>query len=244
VCPVSYGGRTLKEAVTEAFRFWVNHLKDTHYLLGSVVGPHPYPMIVRDLQSVIGRETRKQIQEEEGRLPHRIAACVGGGSNAMGIFYPFIEDSGVELIGVEAGGEGIASGSHAASITAGSLGVFHGSKSNILQDKHGFILPTHSVSAGLDYPGVGPEHSYLQSIGRASYTVVDDGEALKAVKFLSRTEGIIPALESAHALAYILKTVPAAAANGRKDEEIIVVNLSGRGDKDMDIIGEKTGVGQ
>lgn len=240
VIPVISGSMTLKEAVTEAFRDWVTNVKDTHYLLGSAVGPHPFPLIVRDLQAVIGREVKEQILKEEGKYPRKIIACVGGGSNAIGIFYPFLEENSVELIGVEAGGEGLESGRHAASLSAGRPGVFHGFRSNLLQDEHGYILPTHSISAGLDYPGVGPEHSYLKATGRARYVTVRDDEALEALMLLCRWEGILPALESAHALAYALKEAAAAAESrsSEKGEEIIIVNLSGRGDKDMGIIAE------
>lgn len=243
VRPVRYGSRTLKEAVNEAFRHWVTDIRDTHYLLGSAVGPHPFPVMVRDFQSVIGREVKEQLLREDGRLPDEIVACVGGGSNAIGIFYPFIGDEATELVGVEAGGAGMESGRHAASLTAGKVGIFHGARSNILQDEHGYIQPTHSISAGLDYPGVGPEHSYLKSIGRARYVTVKDEEALEAARILSRTEGIIPALESAHALAYVLNREPASRDISREEEErIIVVNLSGRGDKDMGIIGKGEGM--
>ena len=248
---VQYGSRTLKEAVNEAFRHWVADVKNTHYLLGSAVGPHPFPVMVRDFQAVIGREVKEQILCEAGRLPDEIVACVGGGSNAIGIFYPFIPDEAVGLVGVEAGGIGMENGNHAASINAGKVGIFHGSRSNILQDNYGFIQSTHSISAGLDYPGVGPEHSHLNSTGRARYVTVEDEEALDAARFLSRTEGIIPALESAHALAYVLhggfhkerEALPRKGLHSNETERIIVVNLSGRGDKDMGIIGEREGEG-
>lgn len=225
---VRSGSRTLKDAINEALRDWVTNVETTHYVIGSVVGPHPFPMIVRDFQSVIGEETKRQILEKERRLPDAVVACVGGGSNAMGIFYPFIEDEGVRLIGVEAAGYGIETGKHAASLTGGEIGVLHGMKSYFLQDEEGQILPTHSISAGLDYPGVGPEHSWLKESGRAVYISASDEEALEGFKLLSRTEGIIPALESAHA---VIKAVEIAKEIGKKG--IVVINLSGRGDKDM-----------
>jgi len=225
---VRSGSRTLKDAINEALRDWVTNVETTHYVIGSVVGPHPFPMIVRDFQSVIGRETKKQIREKEGRLPDAIVACVGGGSNAMGIFYPFVEDEEVQLIGVEAGGFGLETGQHAASINGGSVGVLHGMKSYFLQDEEGQIQPTHSISAGLDYPGVGPEHALFHEIGRAKYTTATDEEALEGFKLLARTEGIIPALETAHA---VIKAVEIAKEIGK--DGIVVVNLSGRGDKDM-----------
>lgn len=225
---VKSGSRTLKDAINEALRDWVTNVETTHYVIGSVVGPHPFPMIVRDFQSVIGRETKQQILEKEGRLPDAIVACVGGGSNAMGIFYPFIEDKEVNLIGVEAAGYGLETGKHAASLTGGDVGVLHGMKSYFLQDKEGQILPTHSISAGLDYPGVGPEHSWLKETGRAEYIYATDEEALEGFKLLSKTEGIIPALESAHA---VIKAVEIAREVGKGG--VVVVNLSGRGDKDM-----------
>ncbi|GAB6066434.1 tryptophan synthase subunit beta [Aquifex pyrophilus] len=226
---VKSGSRTLKDAINEALRDWVTNVENTHYVIGSVVGPHPFPMIVRDFQSVIGRETKEQILKKEGRLPDAIVACVGGGSNAMGIFYPFVEDKEVRLIGVEAGGYGLETGKHAASICGGSVGVLHGMKSYFLQDEEGQILSTHSISAGLDYPGVGPEHALLHEIKRAEYTSVTDEEALEGFKLLAKTEGIIPALESAHA---VIKAVEIAKELGR--EGIVVINLSGRGDKDME----------
>jgi len=229
---VKSGSRTLKDAVNEAIRDWVTNVRTTHYIIGSVVGPHPYPMIVRDFQAVIGQEAREQILRETGRLPDLIVACVGGGSNAMGIFYPFIEDREVELVGVEAAGYGIESGKHAATLCAGSVGVFHGAKSYLLQNEDGQITPTHSVSAGLDYPGVGPEHSLLKEIGRARYDAVTDEEALKAFQILSRTEGIIPALESSHAVAWVVKN----ADNLRG--KTVILNLSGRGDKDVNQVKE------
>jgi tryptophan synthase beta chain len=237
VRPVSSGSQTLKDAINEAIRDWVTNARDTYYLLGSVVGPHPYPMMVRDFQSVIGQETRQQIVEKVGRLPDYIIACVGGGSNAMGIFYPFLDDREVKLIGVEAAGKGLDSGRHAASLVAGRVGVLHGAKSYILQDSHGQISETHSISAGLDYPGVGPEHSYLKNTGRAAYVGVSDQEALEGFQLLCRTEGIVPALEPAHAIFYAAKM-----ASSLDKEQIIVVNLSGRGDKDMGIVAEELGV--
>ncbi len=236
VIPVESGTRTLKDAINEALRDWVATFEYTHYLIGSAVGPHPYPTIVRDFQSVIGKETRKQILEAEGSLPDVIMACVGGGSNAIGIFHPFINDRKVKLIGVEAGGKGIESGKHSASLCAGKKGVLHGMLSYFLQDEDGQILDTYSIAPGLDYPGVGPEHAYLKEVGRAEYVTVTDDEALKAFLELSRTEGILPALESAHALAYAMKI-----AKEMSRDEIIVVNLSGRGDKDLDIVMREVG---
>lgn len=228
--PVCSGSRTLKDAMNEAIRDWVTNVRDTFYVLGSVGGPHPYPMIVRDFQKVIGEETKQQITDLEGRLPDCIIACVGGGSNAMGIFYPFLEDS-VKLIGVEAAGQGLNTTLHAATLTLGSKGVLHGACSYILQDDDGQILEAHSVSAGLDYPGVGPEHSYLKDSGRVEYTSITDTEALEGFQVLCRTEGIIPALESSHAIAHALKIVPS-----MKKDQIVVINLSGRGDKDVQTI--------
>jgi tryptophan synthase beta chain len=233
---VSSGSRTLKDAINEAIRDWVTN-PDTYYLLGSVVGPYPYPMIVRDFQSVIGRETKEQVLAQEKRLPDYIVACVGGGSNAIGIFYPFLEDKGVKLIGVEAAGRGIKSGQHAAPLMAGTVGVLHGTKSYLLQDESGQIRETHSISAGLDYPGVGPEHSYLKDTKRAQYVAVTDEEALEGFQLLCKTEGITPALEPAHAIFQAAKM-----ASSLKKESLIVVNLSGRGDKDMDIVAQALGV--
>jgi tryptophan synthase beta chain len=236
VIPVYSGSKTLKDAINEAMRDWVANVEDTHYLIGSVVGPHPYPVMVRDFQSVIGKETKQQIMEKEGSLPKAIVACVGGGSNAMGIFYPFAKDQ-VELIGVEAGGEGVETGKHAASIVGGERGIFHGFFSYVLQDKFGQIIPTTSVSAGLDYPGVGPEHAHYKDSGRAEYHAINDKEALDAFKELSELEGIIPALESAHAIAWVMKNAE------RFRKETVVLNLSGRGDKDVEhvsrVLGEK-----
>ncbi|MEM1557783.1 MAG: tryptophan synthase subunit beta [Thermoproteota archaeon] len=234
---VESGSKTLKDAINEALRDWVTNVQTTYYLIGSVVGPHPYPMIVRDFQSIIGIETREQILTQEGRLPDAIVACVGGGSNAIGIFYPFIEDKDVELYGVEAAGEGLYTGRHAASLCAGSEGVFHGMLSYVLQDDNGQILTTHSISAGLDYPGVGPEHSFLKSIGRVKYDAVTDDEALEAFLELSKLEGIIPALEPCHALAYAKKL-----AEKMSMDEILIVNLSGRGDKDVEVVANELGV--
>ena len=237
VRPVHGGSRTLKDAINEAIRDWVTNPRDSYYLLGSVVGPYPYPMMVRDFQSVIGKETRQQILDKSGRLPDYIIACVGGGSNAIGIFYSFLNDKEVKLIGVEAAGRGIKTGEHAAPLMAGTVGVLHGTKSYVLQTKDGQIRETHSISAGLDYPGVGPEHSYLKDSRRATYAAVTDQEALEGFKLLSKTEGIVPALEPAHAIFYAAKM---AGSLGR--EQTIVVNLSGRGDKDMDIVAQALGV--
>ncbi|MFD2612029.1 tryptophan synthase subunit beta [Paenibacillus gansuensis] len=231
VIPVTSGTRTLKDAGNEALRNWVSNVHDTFYILGSVVGPHPYPMMVRDFQRIIGDESRKQILEAEGRLPDAIVAAVGGGSNAMGIFYPFVQDTSVKLYGVEAAGRGVDTEEHAATMTKGTHGVFQGSMSYLLQDEYGQVQPAHSISAGLDYPGVGPEHAYLKDIGRATYVPITDKEALDALQLLSRTEGIIPALESAHAIAQTIKLAPE-----MSKEEIIVVSLSGRGDKDVESI--------
>ncbi len=233
VIPVESGGKTLKDAINEALRDWSRTFESSHYLIGSVVGPHPYPTIVRDFQSVIGREIRAQILEREGCLPKAVIACVGGGSNAIGAFYEFIDDREVRLIGVEAGGKGLESGEHAASLNAGEKGVLHGMLSYFLQDDDGQILDTHSISAGLDYPGVGPEHAWLRDTGRAEYVAVSDDEALAAFIELCKTEGIIPALESAHAVAYAMKL-----AEQLERDEVVVVNLSGRGDKDMGIVME------
>ena len=231
VVPVLSGTRTLKDACNETLRYWVSNVEDTYYILGSVTGPHPYPMMVRDFQRIIGDEARRQILEKEERLPDLVIACVGGGSNAMGIFYPFVQDAGVRLMGVEAAGRGIDTAEHAATMTKGSHGVFQGSLSYLLQNEHGQVLPAHSISAGLDYPGVGPEHAYLKDTGRAEYVPITDAEALEALHLLSRTEGIIPALESAHAIAQTVKVAPTLGK-----EQIIVVGLSGRGDKDVESI--------
>ncbi len=233
VRPVSSGSRTLKDAVNEAIRDWVTSVETTYYLLGSSVGPHPYPMMVRDFQSVIGQETRDQILSAYGRLPDYIIACVGGGSNSIGIFHPFINDQGVKLIGVEAAGRGLASGKHSASLIAGSHGVLHGAHTYILQDEHGQIEETHSIAAGLDYPGVSPEHSYLKDIGRVEYVTANDSQALDAFQLLSTAEGIIPALESAHAVYHATIIAPELS-----QDTLIVINLSGRGDKDLSIVNE------
>jgi tryptophan synthase beta subunit len=237
VIPVESGTRTLKDAINEAIRDWVTNVETTHYLIGSVVGPHPYPMLVRDFQAVIGVEARRQILEAEGRLPDYVVACVGGGSNAIGAFHAFIGDEAVKLVGVEAGGEGLGTEKHAASLSVGRPGVLHGSMSYLLQDEHGQVHETHSISAGLDYPGVGPEHSYLKDAGRAQYVAVDDAQALEGFHLLSRTEGIIPALEPAHALFYAAQL-----ARDLPPEQIILLCLSGRGDKDIDIVAQASGI--
>jgi tryptophan synthase beta chain len=237
VVPVDSGSRTLKDALNEAMRDWVTRVEDTFYIIGTVAGPHPYPMMVRDFQSVIGKECIVQMREQAGRQPDAVIACVGGGSNAIGIFHPYIADESVRLIGVEAGGFGLATGKHAASLNAGRPGVLHGNRTYLLQDENGQIIETHSISAGLDYPGVGPEHAWLKDSGRAEYVTIDDAEALAAFHDLCRLEGIIPALESAHAVAYATKL----AATLPKDR-ILLVNLSGRGDKDMHTVAEKSGI--
>ncbi len=239
VTPVASGTATLKDAMNEAMRQWVARVRDTFYVIGTTAGPHPYPQMVRDFQSVIGREARRQILKKEGRLPDFLVACVGGGSNAMGLFYPFRRDKDVAMIGVEAGGRGIATGYHAASISAGTVGVLHGNKTYLLQDDHGQVRDAHSISAGLDYPGVGPEHSFFHAAGRAQYLSVTDAEALGAFRLLTTCEGIMPAMESAHALAYTLKLAPSL-----DRERIIVVCLSGRGDKDMGIVAKETEEGK
>ena len=236
VVPVTSGTQTLKDATNEAIRDWVSNVDDTYYVIGSVVGPHPYPTMGRDFQRIIGDEARAQVLEKEGRLPDYLIACVGGGSNAMGLFYPFIEDKDVSIIGVEAAGEGVDTEKHAASITKGSLGIIHGMMTYLLQDDYGQILPAHSVSAGLDYPGIGPEHAYLHDTGRVSYVSVTDDEALDAFQMLSKLEGIIPALESSHALAHLVKMAPKT-----KKGDVIIVNLSGRGDKDVYQVAEILG---
>jgi len=230
VIPVEAGSKTLKDAINEAIRDWVTNVDNTYYCIGSVVGPHPYPMMVRDFQKIIGEEARNQIKKEEGQLPDVIVACVGGGSNAIGIFYPFLQDE-IEMVGVEAGGEGIEPGRHGATLCHGKVGVLHGAMSYLLQDDDGQILPTHSVSAGLDYSGVGPEHAYLRDTKRVHYTSVSDEQALEAFRLVSENEGILPALESSHALAYAIKMARSASEN-----RLILVNLSGRGDKDLDIV--------
>ena len=237
VIPVRSGSRTLKDAINEAVRDWVTNVSTTHYLIGSAVGMHPYPMMVRDFQSVIGYEARRQSVEQAGKLPDYVVACVGGGSNSIGIFYPFIGDPNVQLVGVEAAGEGVESGRHSCTLSAGSIGVLHGSRSYVLQDEHGQVIETHSISAGLDYPGVGPEHSYLRETGRAQYVGVTDEEALEGFRLLCRTEGIIPALESAHAVYHAAKL--AAELN---PDTMVLVNLSGRGDKDMNTVAGALGL--
>ncbi|HOJ82216.1 MAG TPA: tryptophan synthase subunit beta [Acetomicrobium flavidum] len=234
VIPVASGSMTLKDATNEAIRDWVTNVSTTHYVIGSVVGPHPYPMMVRDFQRIIGDETKEQILEKEGRLPDMLVACVGGGSNSMGMFYPFVDDKEVKMVGVEAAGYGIETGKHAAALTGGSIGVLHGSKSYILQDEYGQIVPAVSISAGLDYPGVGPEHSFYHETGRVYYTYASDDEAIEAFKLLCETEGIIPALESAHALAYLMREY-----RNIKPGSLVVLCLSGRGDKDMEALKGK-----
>jgi tryptophan synthase beta chain len=236
VIPVTSGTATLKDAMNEAMRQWVTTVRDTFYVIGSTAGPHPYPMMVRDFQSIIGKETKRQILKREGRLPDFLIACVGGGSNAMGLFYPFKDDPGVAMIGVEAAGKGINTGMHAASISAGRVGVLHGNKTYLLQDENGQVRDAYSIAAGLDYPGVGPEHGYFHETGRAKYLTIEDQEAVHAFISLARYEGIVPAMESAHALAYTMKLAPSL-----DKEKIIVVNLSGRGDKDAGIIDESMG---
>lgn len=228
---------TLKDAVNEALRSWTANVNDTYYVLGSVMGPHPYPEMVRDFQRVIGKEVKQQMLEKEGRLPDMVMACVGGGSNAMGLFYDFIPETEVQLVGIEAAGRGIDTEETAATINRGSLGIFHGMKSYFMQDEYGQIAPVYSISAGLDYPGIGPEHAHLHDTGRAQYVAITDDEAVQAFSYLSKTEGIIPAIESAHALAYAMKVAPQ-----MDKEKIIVVNLSGRGDKDVAAIARYMGV--
>ena len=237
VIPVNSGSKTLKDALNEAMRDWVTNVDDTFYIIGTVAGPHPYPMLVRDFQSVIGRETREQILQQEGRLPDALVACVGGGSNAIGLFHPFLADQSVDIIGVEAGGEGLHTTQHAAPLSAGKPGVLHGNRTYLMEDAHGQIAGTHSVSAGLDYPGVGPEHAWLKDIGRAQYVAVTDDEAMQGFHDLTRKEGIIPALESSHALAYAMKMAPQ-----MDTEQLIVVNLSGRGDKDINTVARLEGI--
>ena len=237
VVPVDSGSRTLKDALNEALRDWVTNVADTFYIIGTVAGPHPYPMLVRDFQSVIGEECLEQMPEMTGRQPDKVIACVGGGSNAMGIFYPYLESPGVELIGVEAGGDGVETGQHAAPLTAGSSGVLHGNRTYLMQDENGQIIETHSISAGLDYPGVGPEHAWLKDTGRAQYVDATDEEALQAFHDCCRIEGIIPALESSHAIAHAVKIAPTLGK-----DKIILVNLSGRGDKDMHTVAERAGI--
>ena len=237
VVPVTSGSKTLKDALNEAMRDWVTNVDDTFYIIGTVAGPHPYPAMVRDFQSVIGREAREQILEQEGRLPDALVACVGGGSNAIGLFHPFLADESVAIYGVEAGGDGIETGKHAAPLCAGKPGVLHGNRTYLMEDSNGQIIETHSISAGLDYPGVGPEHAWLKDIGRANYVSVTDAEAMQGFHALTRIEGIIPALESSHALAYAMKLAPTMS----KDQSIIV-NLSGRGDKDINTIARLEGI--
>jgi len=233
---VESGSQTLKDAMNEALRDWVTHVRNTYYLIGSVAGPHPYPMMVRNFQSVIGAEARRQILKAEGRLPDYLVACVGGGSNSMGLFYPFVRDRKVRMLGVEAAGRGLRTGKHAASILGGEVGVLHGSKSYVLQDQRGQIRETHSIAAGLDYPGVGPELSYLRDRGRVRFTSATDSEAIDAIKFLAEVEGIIPALESAHAMAAVMRF-----ARRLAKRQAVIINLSGRGDKDMMIVGDYLG---
>lgn len=236
VIAVESGTRTLKDALNEAMRDWVTNVDNTFYIIGTVAGPHPYPAMVRDFQAIIGREAKQQILEKEGRLPDALVACVGGGSNAIGLFYDFLQDEQVKIFGVEPAGRGLETGAHAASLCAGEPGVLHGNRTYLLQDENGQILPTHSISAGLDYPGVGPEHAWLKDTGRAKYVTVTDEEALQGFRDLTRFEGIIPALESSHALAYVTKLAPT-----MKADEILIVNLSGRGDKDMNTIAKIEG---
>ena len=237
VVEVTSGSQTLKDAMNEAMRDWVSNVDDTFYIIGTVAGPHPYPVLVRDLQSVIGRETRQQCLEAAGKLPDVLIACVGGGSNAIGLFYPFLQDSPVRLIGVEAGGQGLQSGRHAAPLSAGKPGVLHGNRTYLMEDENGQINPTHSISAGLDYPGVGPEHAWLKDSGRVEYVAVNDSEAVAAFHDLTRTEGIMPALESSHALAYAMKITP-----DMDRDAVIIINLSGRGDKDIETIATMEGI--
>ena len=237
VVPVHSGSKTLKDALNEAMRDWVTNVDDTHYIIGTVAGPHPYPMLVRNFQAVIGEETKRQFAEQHGGLPNAIVACVGGGSNAMGIFYPFLEDRDVRLVGVEAAGYGLASGKHAAPLNEGVVGVLHGNRTYLMSDTNGQIIETHSVSAGLDYPGVGPEHAFLKDIKRTEYVAIDDEEALDAFRALNKLEGILPALESSHAVAYGLKL-----AGNMTPNESIVINLSGRGDKDIPTVAKLDGI--
>jgi tryptophan synthase beta chain len=237
VIPVKSGSRTLKDAMNEAMRDWVTNVDNTFYIIGTVAGPHPYPMLVRDFQSVIGREARQQCQTQAGRLPDALVACVGGGSNAIGLFHPFLADTGVQMFGVEAGGHGIETGRHAAPLSAGQPGILHGNRTYLMQDDAGQIIETHSVSAGLDYPGVGPEHSWLKDIGRVNYVSINDDEALAAFRMLTKIEGIMPALESAHAVAYAEKLAPT-----MRQDQIIIVNLSGRGDKDIHTVANIDGI--
>jgi tryptophan synthase beta chain len=237
VVPVDSGSKTLKDALNEAMRDWVTNVDNTFYILGTAAGPHPYPMLVRDFQTVIGEESRVQMQDMIGRQPDVVVACVGGGSNAIGLFYPYIKVPGVRMVGVEAGGDGLSTGRHAAPLSAGTPGVLHGNRTYLMQDEHGQIIETHSISAGLDYPGVGPEHSYLKDIGRVEYTAADDDESLAAFHDLCRFEGIIPALESAHALAFAKRLAPSLPR-----DQVILVNLSGRGDKDIPTVARLSGI--
>lgn len=237
VVPVTSGSKTLKDALNEAMRDWVTNVDDTFYIIGTVAGPHPYPAMVRDFQAVIGREARQQIQEQAGRLPDALIACVGGGSNAIGLFHSFLNDTDVAMYGVEAAGDGLATGRHAAPLCAGQPGVLHGNRTYLMEDANGQIIPTHSISAGLDYPGVGPEHAWLKDNGRAQYVAVTDDEAMQAFHALTRIEGIIPALESSHALAYAMKLAPTMSA-----DQILIVNLSGRGDKDINTVARMEGI--
>ena len=237
VIPVESGSQTLKDAMNEALRDWVSNVEDTFYIIGTAAGPHPYPMLVRDFQSVIGEETKEQIMEAEGRLPDSLVACIGGGSNALGLFYPFLDDKLVELYGVEAAGKGLTTDMHAASLSLGSPGVLHGNRTYLLHDEDGQITEAHSISAGLDYPGVGPEHSYLKDVDRVNYVAIEDKEALDAFQFCAQYEGILPALEPSHALGYVMKIAPKL-----NKDHIIIMNLCGRGDKDVFTVAEKLGV--
>jgi tryptophan synthase beta chain len=237
VIPVTSGSKTLKDAMNEAMRDWVTNVDDTHYIIGTVAGPHPYPMLVRDFASIIGQEARAQMLQQVGKLPDVVVACVGGGSNAMGIFHPFINDTEVDLVGVEAGGHGVSTGAHAAPLNDGKVGVLHGNRSYLMSDDDGQVMETHSVSAGLDYPGVGPEHSYLKDIGRATYAAATDDEAMAAFRMLNRQEGILPALETSHALAWVVENAPKMSA-----DQTILVNLSGRGDKDILTVADIDGI--
>ena len=237
VIPVTSGSKTLKDAMNEAMRDWVTNVDNTHYIIGTVAGPHPYPMLVRDFASIIGQEARAQMLQQVGRLPDVVVACVGGGSNAMGIFYPFINDSNVDLVGVEAGGHGVSTGAHAAPLNDGKVGVLHGNRSYLMSDDDGQVMETHSVSAGLDYPGVGPEHAHLKDIGRATYAAATDDEAMEAFRMLNRQEGILPALETSHALAWVVKNAPK-----MSPDQTILVNLSGRGDKDILTVADIDGI--
>jgi len=237
VVSVESGSRTLKDALNEAMRDWVTNIDNTFYIIGTAAGPHPYPAMVRDFQAVIGREAKEQIMTQEGRLPDALVACIGGGSNAIGLFYPFVDDADVSIYGVEAAGHGLETGDHAAPLCAGRPGVLHGNRTYLMEDRHGQIIPTHSVSAGLDYPGVGPEHAWLKDIGRANYVAVTDAEALKGFHDLTLTEGIMPALESSHAIAYVTKLAPT-----MDKDQVIIMNLSGRGDKDIHTVATIDGI--